>query len=122
MARDVVLEKHHQQGGRLNQFVGEQGARVGDAARQAMRSGSILGVVRGAFAEQGLRPRQRLRLAWVYRSLREPYTREVRFTIRGSRRCPRWCWMWTSELYPKFPAVAQSAQLVFEQMNIQAQR
>ncbi len=122
MARDIILEEHHQQGGRLNQFVGEQSSRVGDASRQAMRSGSVLGVVCGSLAEQRFGPSQGLWLAGIHRSLRVPDAGEVGFTVRGSRRWPQWSRMRTGELNSEFPPVAKSAQLVFEQVNIQAQR
>src|ERR1700733_1597551 len=48
VARDIILEQHHQQAWRLNQLEGEQSSGVGDASRQAMRSGRVLGVVRGS--------------------------------------------------------------------------
>ena len=68
------------------------------------------------------RPRQRLRLAGIHRSLRVPDAGEIGFAVRGSRRWPGWRRMRTGELNSEFPPVAKSAQLVFEQVNIQAQR
>ena len=89
MAWDIILEKHYEQSRRLNQLEGKQSPGIGDASRQAMRSGRVLGVVRGSFLEQSLGPRQRLWLAGIHCSLREPDAGEVGLAVGGSRRWTR---------------------------------
>src|ERR1700735_1603137 len=90
MAGDIVLEKHDEKRRRLDQPVNEQSSGVGYASGHAVRSGSVLRIVRGPLAQQRFRPGKRLRSAGVDGPLRVPDAGEIGFAVWRARRGSGW--------------------------------